>query len=193
MNNQLHPSKDEIQYINLAYNRFFDLFKEIMKDEFWVKEPCLRLHRTQEIFLIYTELLKYPPILWTIEQNKRPNFSDVGKDLFTLVRNVMVHFPFFNEWNDIWFSKPLVNLYSKKPQFIDKYLTRNEGNEPLKYRIWEKDKKRMTYISVCFPSVYSIGNKIYLKDILSERDGIKFSAVFMIDILKVQIEEIKET
>lgn len=186
MNNKLHPTKEEQEFLNLAYNRFYYLFEEIMTDTFWVKEPPLRLYRIQELFSVYTELLKYPPIQWAIEQNKRPTYSDIGRDLFTLIRHVMAHFPFFNEWNDIWLSKSLVNLYSKKPQFIDRYLTLNEGREAIKYRFWEEDKKQMTYISISFPIDYNQGSRIYLKDILSEKDGVKLAAIFMLNILQVQ-------
>lgn len=188
MNNELHPSKEEQEFLNLAYNRFFNLHEEIMADTFWVKEPPLRLHRIQELFSVYAELLKYPPIQWTIEQEKRPTYADVGRDLFTCIRHVMAHFPYFDEWNDIWLSKSLVNLYSKRRQFIDRYLTLNEGRETIKYRFWEEDKKLMTYVSVSFPANYSQGSKVYLKDILSERDGIKLAAIFMFNVLKIQIE-----
>lgn len=188
MSNELHPTKEEREFLNLAYNRFFDLYTEIIGDAFWAKEPSKRLHRIQELFSVYVELLKYQPIQWTIKQEKRPNFADVGRDLFTFLRHATAHFPFFNNWDDIWLSKSLVNLFSKGPQFIDKYLTRNEGHDPIKYRYWEEDKKQMTYVSVSFPTNYSQGSRVYLKDILSEKDGIRFAAIFMYSILKLQIE-----
>jgi hypothetical protein len=188
MNKNIHPTKEEQEFLNLAYSRFFKLFDEIMPDAFWNKEPPQRLHRIQELFSVYAELLKYPPIKQTIEQEKRPSFADVGRDLFTFIRHVMTHFPFFDEWDEIWLSKALVNLYSKRPQFIDRYLTLNEGHEQIKYRFWEEINKRMTYVSVSFPTNYSQGGRVYLKDILSERDGIRLAAIFMFTILKIQIE-----
>jgi len=97
---------------------------------------------------------------------------------------------FFDKWDDIWIKKSLVNLYSQKPQHIDKFLTKNEGKEELKYRFWEAKYKRMTYISIIFPTEYSSHKKIFLKDILSEKDGIKFSVIFMDNIMRTQIEEI---
>jgi hypothetical protein len=192
MEQGIRPTADEKEFLTLAYNRFFDLFEEIIEDPFWEKQPEYRLSRTKEIFSVYFEILKYPPIQWVIENNKRPNFSDVGKDLFKFIRNVLFHFPFFDRWDDIWVKKSIVNLYSPIPQFIDKFLSANEGKDELKYRFWEEKHKRMTYISIKFPNCYGSNEKIFLKDILTERDGIKFSCIFMNNILKTQIKQINE-
>jgi hypothetical protein len=193
MDERIHPSETESEFLNIAYNRFIDLFREIIDDEFWEKDPKYRLYRTKEIFSVYSEILKYPPIQWVIEDNKRPNFSDVGGKLFRFVRNVLLHFPFFDEWDTIWIKRSIVNLYSTKPQFIDRFLSENEGKEDLKYRFWEKDKKRMTYVSIRFPLNYKADERIHLKDIIKEKEGVKFSIIFMDSILRTQIEELKET
>jgi len=49
----------------------------------------------------------------------------------------------------------------------------------------------MTYLSINFPKEYENDTKIFLKDILSEKDGIKFSFILMKQILDTQVEEIK--
>ena len=103
-----------------------------------------------------------------------------------------MHFPFFERWDDVWITESLVNLYSTRRQFIDRFLSENEGRGELKYRFWEEKKKKMTYISVIFPKDYTNGAKVFLRDILPEKDGVKFSAIFMWNILKVQVEEIND-
>lgn len=193
MNDCIHPTQDEVEFLNLSFNRFLDLFDEIMTEKFWEAKPNHRFFRTKELFAVYSELLKYPPVQSVIDANKRPNHSDVGRDLFKLIRHILMHFPFFEKWDDVWIKQSLVNLYSTRPQFIDKYLSRNEGKSQLKYRFWEEKKKRMTYIAITFPKGYTQGQKIFLKDILPEKDGVKFSAIFMWDILKLQVQAIKET
>lgn len=40
----------------------------------------------------------------------------------------------------------------------------------------------MTYLSISFPKTYD-DNKIYLKDILTEKDGVKFSLILMKKII----------
>jgi len=187
-----HPTEDEVDFLNLSFNRFLDLFAEIMPDEFWDKPDHVRFCKTKDLFAVYSEVLKYPPMQWVIEANKRPNFSDVGKDLFTFVRHVLMHFPFFERWDDVWIKQSMVNLYSSRPQFIHRFLSENEGNGPLKYRFWEEKPRKMTYISVSFPSNYTAGEKVFLHDIIPEKEGVKFSAIFMWNIMKVQFQEIKE-
>ncbi len=58
----------------------------------------------------------------------------------------------------------------------------------LKYRIWNEKTKTMIYISVNVPLTYSMNNKIYLKDMLSEKDDITFVKHFMYKILQTQLE-----
>lgn len=53
---------------------------------------------------------------------------------------------------------------------------------------WEEDKKRMTYLSITFPSKYDDNTKVFLRDILSEKEGIKFSFILMKQIMSTQID-----
>ena len=49
----------------------------------------------------------------------------------------------------------------------------------------------MTYLSISFPETYNDNSKIFLKDIISEKDGVKFSFILMKQILNTQIESMK--
>ena len=102
----------------------------------------------------------------------------------------LIHFPFFNAWNDVWVKKSIINWF-KESQSIDKFLEKYTGKETVKYRFWEADKKQMTYLSINFPSEYKNDNKIFLKEILTEKEGVKFSFILMKQILDTQVEEIR--
>ncbi len=108
MNEPIHPTQDEVEFLNLSFNRFLDLFEEIMPDEFWDKPDYVRFSRTKELFAIYSEVLKYPPVQRVIEANKRPNYSDIGRDLFKFIRHILMRFPFFERWDDVWIKQSLV-------------------------------------------------------------------------------------
>lgn len=193
MSQSLHPNQDETEFLNLSFNRFIDVFTEIMTEEFWKQNPDYRFSKSKDLFAVYSEILKYPPVQWVIDANRRPNHSDVGRDLFKLIRHILTHFPYFEKWDDVWIRQSIVNLYSTRQQYIDKFLSENEDKEDLKYRFWEEESKKMTYVSVTFPQDYSKGEKIFLREMLLEKEGVKFAAIFMWDIIKIQIEEIKNT
>jgi len=50
----------------------------------------------------------------------------------------------------------------------------------------------MTYVAVSLPSNYTEGEKVFLRDIIPEKEGVKFSAIFMWSIMRVQVAEIKD-
>ncbi|MBK9177513.1 MAG: hypothetical protein IPM46_14515 [Flavobacteriales bacterium] len=184
------PTPAEVQFLTLAYDRFYDLFDELMADSFWTKEPWYRYAKVKEVFAVYGELLNYEPIGWVLEQMKKsrpPMESEIASELFKFIRNVVAHFPLFDSWDDVWVSGALVN-WNKEGQSIDRFLKKYQGRKEVKYRFWEANKKRMTYLSIQFPVEYNPDSRILLKDLLPEKDGVKFSLVLMRGILDTQVE-----
>ncbi|MFC1807926.1 hypothetical protein ACFL0T_06120 [Candidatus Omnitrophota bacterium] len=116
--------------------------------------------------------------------------AEIGSELFKFIRNIVMHFPFFNGWNEVWINKSIVN-WNKDGQSVDKFIEKYKGKSVVKYRFWDEDKKKMTYLSINFPNDYTNDSKIFLKDILSEKEGVKFSFILMKRILDTQVEEIK--
>ena len=117
--------------------------------------------------------------------------AEIGGELLKIIRHIINHFPFFDKWDDIWIDKQMIN-WNKGKQSVDKFFSEYEGRKQVKYRFWEEDKKHMTYLSINFPKNYACGDKIFLRDILSEKEGVKFSIILMRKILDTQVGEIKE-
>lgn len=194
MKDDERPSKSEVEFLTLAYNRFYDIFEECLEEEFWDKDCYYRFYTIKDAFLVYSELLNYEPIRWVIQEMKKkrpPLESEIGSDLFKFIRNVFSHFPFFRCWEDVWISKSLIN-WQKEGKSIDRFLEKNAGKPKVKYRLWEKKTRKMTYLSISFPCEYDKDVKIYLKDILSEKDGVKFALILMKKIIDTQVEEVRE-
>ncbi len=190
---ETRPNKSEEMFLNLGYNRFYDLFDEIMADSFWKKEDWYRFSKVSSIFSVYAELLTYEPFKYVLEALKKqrpPMESEIGGPMFKFVRNVFAHFPFFERWDDVWVSKELVN-WQKEGMTIDRFLKKYAGHDEIKYRFWEADKKEMTYMSISFPPEFE-NNKIYLKDMIAEKDGTKFSIIMMRQILNTQVESVSD-
>jgi hypothetical protein len=189
MQEGLRPNKAETQFLTLAYNRFYDIFKEVMADSFWEKDPWYRFSKVKDGFGVYSELLNYEPIGWILDNMKTsrpPMEAEIGRELFKFIRNVIVHFPFFDSWDDVWVNQSMVNWH-KDSQSIERFIRKYKGKETVKYRFWEADKKRMTYLSINFPKHYEGDANIYLKDLLSERQGVRFSFVLMRQVLDSQV------
>ncbi len=50
----------------------------------------------------------------------------------------------------------------------------------------------MAYLSIKFPKTYEKNTKIFLKDIISEKEGVSFLFILMRQIMNSQVEKIKE-
>lgn len=191
MTEELRPNAAEVQFLDLAYSRFYGLFAEVMDDSFWTKDAWHRYSRIHQGFSIYSELLNYEPIKWVVEHLKTarpPMESEIGSEVFRFVRNIMSHFPYFAAWDDIWFTHAIIN-WNRDGLSADKFLHKYKGKQPVKYRFWEPLVKRMTYLSISFPERYDDENRIYLRDMISEKEGVKFCFILMKQILASQIEK----
>lgn len=189
------PNPKEKEALNLFYNKFYDLYEEILNDDFMNKAAKDRFYKMREAFAIYKELLSYEPIKAYINWAKkggRPYFEGIiADDLFGFIRNLLLHFPVFDTWDEVYINKNLAT-WNKAGQ-IDKFLTKStgykiDGKGTVKYRVWEDKKKVMTYFDINFPEAYG-GANIYLKDIISEEAGMKFCMALMGEILDTQVEE----
>lgn len=189
---QNEPSSAELKYLTLAYNKFYDIFEEAFEDSFWRRNKYYRFSKIKDAFSIYAELLNYEPLSDTIEylrKHRPPMEAEISSELFKTIRNILAHFPVFESWEDVYLDNELVNWH-QPGQTIDKFFTKYEGHKPVKYRFWQADIKKMTYLSINFPSTYLKGGKVWLKDIMTEREGVMFSLILMQQVVNTQVEEI---
>ena len=188
------PTKKEEQVLTLFYNRFYDLFDEIVNENFGKEHETLRFIKLREAFSVYKELLNYETIKkyveWMKQGGRPPIEGIIADDLFSFVRNLLLHFPIFDTWNEVYINKNLAT-WSKIGQ-IDKFLNKCikinlDGKGEIKYRIWDTKKMKMIYFSVNLPKEYG-DNNIFLKDIISEEFGMKFCMALMRAVLDKQVE-----
>lgn len=188
------PSLQEIAFLNRAYKYFLDIFDEIKKKNYWEKDPYYRLSRIRDAFLVYSEILEYEPIGWFLEALKKmrpPMEAELSKEYILFIRNVLVHFPFFQSWDEVKFTREMIN-WSKPGKSIDKFISRFAGHKEVKYRMWNPKHKTMTYISINFPKIYNGNTEISLKGFMSEKEGMLFVMSLMYQVLMSQVESIKD-
>ncbi|WP_214701368.1 hypothetical protein [Exiguobacterium sp. s57] len=190
-----HKEKEALQ---LFYNRFYDLYDEITDDNFFDNNEKIRFFKLREAFSIYKEVLSYEPLKQYVNWMKkggRPHVEGIiADDLFSFIRNTLLHFPIFESWNEVYINKNLAT-WSKAGQ-IDRFLKKCtdikiSGKGTVKYRIWEKKKKEMTHFEVNFPQEYE-KNNIYLAEIIQEKVGTKFCMALMKEVLNTQVENAED-
>lgn len=195
----IRPNKKEKIALDLFYNRFYDLYDELSQEKFFEEKPTYRFYKIREIFSVYKELLGYEPIKYYIRYGKnggRPPLEGIiVDDLFSFVRNLLLHFPVFDDWNSVYVNKDLATW--NKEGTIHKFLIKSsqikiDDEGIIKYRIWEKSKSLMTQVQIHLPREYDNSSKIFLKDIISEKEGLKLCISFMKQILDTQIYSDKE-
>jgi len=186
---ELKPNPAEQAFLSLGYNRFLDLFKEIESKHFWEQTPLYRFHRIRDIFAVYTELISYVAIEHVLDTRKvlRPIEHDLGERLFSFVRNLLAHFPLFDSWDAVTINQHLVTWEGKGQ--IHKFLTEFDGKPQVKYRFFDPAAKELIYVTINFPSDYSQNRPIRLNEILTEREGVRFSIRLMLRILLQNVED----
>lgn len=92
---------------------------------------------------------------------------------FDLIRNILIHFPIYNSWDEICISKKLLKWNKPRNSHILKYFENNR-NKSFTYRIFLNENNNWVErhtITVNIPKLDE-NNEIYLKDILSLDDAI---------------------
>lgn len=195
MNNDdiLSKNAKEYDFLNLSYNRFEDLYAEINSLNFMELSPELRFYKIKDIFSVYSELLSYEPIkefINEIKKHRPPMEAEISSAVLKYIRNVLVHFPFFKTWDEVYVTKKLIN-WTSEGKFIDKFLNKYKGHKEVEYRFKYVGHKEFTYVTFSFPEEYA-DNKIYLKDMVNENDGIRFCLFLMFRVLMSQVVLITE-
>jgi len=100
---------------------------------------------------------------------------------------LIAHFPFFDTWDSIHFSRDLI-LWEGKSRSIDKFFKKFESHSAEKFRVWHPKAAEFSYVTIQFPASYSNNTEIWLKDILEEKTGICFSTRLMLRVLLENID-----
>ncbi len=99
-----------------------------------------------------------------VEENNS-NIDDKFKT-FTMLRNVINHFPIFEKWEDVYISKDLLEWNNTKQNQIKTFFN---TEKEYKYKIYLNENNAWVpkhFITIKTPKLGKY-NKIYLKDIMS--------------------------
>lgn len=94
---------------------------------------------------------------------------EIKLETFTMFRNLLVHFPFFEKWEEVYVSENLL-LWNKKKSRILEYFKKYESKE-INYKIFMRQYGEWSLVhEVKFTVPRITNNKIYLKEFISIED-----------------------
>ena len=71
------PTKAEELFLSLAYNRFYDLFEEVMEDGFWEKE-LVSLCKVSHAYAVYADMVYELSIGTGTRKKRRPTDAQMA-------------------------------------------------------------------------------------------------------------------
>lgn len=130
----------------------------------------------KEISAIFDEIIKIDSNRKEFESLLRDSIVggdqyECKREMFRLIRHILVHFPVFNKWDDVFINRKIVrwnnNMYGGIEKFFDKY-----GGSKIDFSIYTKkdyfyDKTKS--FSIKIPSLKD-SEPVYLKDMISFED-----------------------
>lgn len=109
------------------------------------------------------------------KSNESENAKNIEEKLetFQMIRNLIIHFPFFKSWDDIYINYSILNWNNPTSRIksIQKYFDDNKGKRMI-YKVYTRlgDNWRHEHtIDFIVPALYK-NKKVYLKDIISADD-----------------------
>jgi len=177
----------EASFFKATLERFFALFGEVDAEDFWQREPHDRFRVIKDVFSVYAEIFNVPVVKEVdaeYEAGKKPPQQIACRKLLRVLRNLLLHFPQFDCWDDVAFNHSMVTWDAKGENGMIAKFFKNPPFEPVtKFRIWHPGLKKFSYFSVSIPTDYLTDRMISLNEIMPEKEGTLFSIHMMADVL----------
>ena len=168
---KLRPEKRETlgnirsNFLEMAFERFL-----YTRDRFTLETQApKKLLLLKEIFSIFDEIHAIDDV--------RENFSDKTIfdpifDLIEFLRNLLLHFPLFDTWDQIFISPVIASemMKNRKGGKIAKYLKDNLGKEDIPFEVEYSGGTAKS--SINRSAIKANGELTYVKDIISQKDAV---------------------
>jgi hypothetical protein len=134
----------------------------------------------KELSLLITELLsteetkkKFIALANSSKVKENSENNDIKFKTFEIIRHIVIHFPFFKKWDDVFITNALLNWNDKENQSIQKFLKCNIDKE-ITYMIYTNpfDKWEPTHPVTMKVLPINDDNPVFMKDMISENDVI---------------------
>lgn len=124
------------------------------------------------------------------ESINEDGFGKMRVDTFKLIRNVLIHFPFWDNWEETKISNNILNWNKPKGKFIEKYFERynyKKTNKSMKYEIYEKEESKWEVRAKIDIQLPTLDNEVFIGKIFNMK--IVFYLFLMVKPLIREIEK----
>lgn len=121
--------------------------------------------------LLDDESIKTKLLMMSIQSESNGTNVETKLELFEMIRNVIVHFPIFHKWSEIYINRDLMKWNMARDGKIISFFD-NHKDEQLEYYIYTKQNDTWEIahrVSITIPELTEHG-VLYLKDIISLYD-----------------------
>jgi len=181
----VHKSKGEKLFVEISIKMFYEIVDEVFSDPFWKQSPEYRFNKIKNAFSIYAELLNYKPLREVAEQFNSIRGPGIGRllgvQLFKVIRHLLLHFPIYNSWEEVWFNKSLVTW--ERVGLIHNFFKKHSGEGGIRYTYRESKTNEDVSVNIWLPKGYLQDEKIYLSEIMPEETGMKICISLMCDVV----------
>lgn len=154
----------------------YDINSDYHREQFnIVKETCVLINELLSFADVKNKIIDMAVSTTTDIHNK----SDVNAkyDTFGMLRNLFIHFPIFNSWNEVYINKQLLTWNNPKNSSILNYFKKYHGKR-LVYNIYTKYQEEDDWhigctIDIAIPNDIPEEEKLYLNDFMSFDDVLR--------------------
>jgi hypothetical protein len=107
----------------------------------------------------------------TVKENSTNN--ELKVKAFEVIRNILIHFPIFEKWDDVFLTKNLLNWSNSKSNTILNFFENNKNSE-IDYVIYTKEDDRFSPTHPIKMKILPLDDKkpVFLKDMITEDEVI---------------------
>lgn len=164
----------EHDFLEIGVEKIGKIYDEIYDEEsFFKNSPEIRFYKYKEIFTLYFELITHEKMQKAIKEMKQNEYVKIEPyyyEFFSFIRNVIIHFPIYTTWDEVYIDEELLS-WNKKKKSIHTFLVKY--NNTYKFlELHDKKKNTTRRIVINLHIDYDKGKGFYLKNVLPEKDAL---------------------
>ena len=145
------------------------------------------MEKLRKISSLINELLEDDKLKDEFEKSIKSKADEAIKiKFFNIIRHILVHFPIYESWDDIYLNKEIVQWNRCKKGEIEKFFSGDNVSRKFSYTVYALRANSYEKSSTIDVEIPSIEDGFYLKELISKRDF--KTTCYLIDNLLVYLD-----